>query len=231
MKFSLSSAVMGACIAFGLLGLNSFRSPRVDCLTQEQEEVLALLSVTTIPDCVEGPGYNTLVLTGANLQIVNGTGYTDTTNGLGNLIVGYGGTGGTICDNSGSHNVIVGQNNAYASYAGLATGLNNQMLAPFNVVHGGANIASDQFSEVLGGLNGLSDHDFSVLVGGSYNIAEGDYSVGVGGEFNSVSNNYGVTVGGYSNTNTADHGVMDGGSTRSISGQYDWRAGSLFEDN
>src|SRR5262245_49835927 len=32
---------------------------------------------------------NEVVITGANLRIVNGLGATDTTNGLGNLIVGY----------------------------------------------------------------------------------------------------------------------------------------------
>ena len=34
-------------------------------------------------------GPNEVVITGANLRIVNGLGTTDTTNGLGNLIVGY----------------------------------------------------------------------------------------------------------------------------------------------
>ena len=34
-------------------------------------------------------GPNEVVITGANLRIVNGLGSTDTTNGLGNLIVGY----------------------------------------------------------------------------------------------------------------------------------------------
>src|SRR5215472_850810 len=34
-------------------------------------------------------GLNEVVITGANLRIVNGLGSTETTNGLGNLIVGY----------------------------------------------------------------------------------------------------------------------------------------------
>ena len=34
-------------------------------------------------------GPNEVVITGANLRIVNGLGDTETTNGLGNLIVGY----------------------------------------------------------------------------------------------------------------------------------------------
>src|SRR5262249_16965477 len=63
-------------------------------------------------------GPNEVVITGANLRIVNGLGSTETTNGLGNLIVGYneervppGCTphGPAICEDirTGSHNVVV----------------------------------------------------------------------------------------------------------------------------
>jgi hypothetical protein len=57
---------------------------------------------------------NKVVITGANLRIVNGLGSTDTTNGVGNLIVGYNelrrdfGRFGED-DRTGSHNVVVGR--------------------------------------------------------------------------------------------------------------------------
>ena len=38
---------------------------------------------------VSAEGYPELVITGANLRIVNGIGRTETSNGTGNLIVGY----------------------------------------------------------------------------------------------------------------------------------------------
>src|SRR4029453_13096922 len=59
---------------------------------------------------------NEVVISGANLRIVNGLGATDTTNGVGNLIVGYnelrqpGACVPPPCINerTGSHNVVVG---------------------------------------------------------------------------------------------------------------------------
>src|SRR6516225_3097954 len=52
---------------------------------------------------------NEVVITGANLRIVNGLGSTETTNGLGNLIVGYNEERGFGLDKrTGSHNVVVG---------------------------------------------------------------------------------------------------------------------------
>jgi len=73
---------------------------------------------------------NEVVITGANLRIVNGLGSTLTTNGLGNLIVGYNelrqefggcsGSTGPFCTDSrtGSHNVVVGRANNFSSFGG-----------------------------------------------------------------------------------------------------------------
>src|SRR5262249_34083056 len=69
---------------------------------------------------------NEVVISGANLRIVNGLGATDTTNGLGNLIVGYnesrapgcsGSIPGPFCtdNHTGSHNVVVGSRNNFSS--------------------------------------------------------------------------------------------------------------------
>src|SRR4029434_14516 len=73
---------------------------------------------------------NELVITGANLRIVNGLGTTDTTNGLGNLIVGYNELRNNICcpplppDNrTGSHNIVVGKQHNFSSFGGLVVGV------------------------------------------------------------------------------------------------------------
>ena len=60
--------------------LSTFDSDRVAAL----EALLAGASRTKVN------GYDTLQLSGVNLQLVNGAGSTDKTNGLGNLVVGYG---------------------------------------------------------------------------------------------------------------------------------------------
>jgi len=65
---------------------------------------------------------NEVVISGANLRIVNGLGSTETTNGLGNLIVGYNELR-NIPDfpdvRTGSHNVVVGELNNFSSFGGL----------------------------------------------------------------------------------------------------------------
>src|SRR5205823_2986212 len=74
---------------------------------------------------------NEVVITGANLRIVNGLGDTQTTNGLGNVIVGYNerrqdfpncsGSTDPLCTDTrtGSHNVVVGRAQNFASFGGL----------------------------------------------------------------------------------------------------------------
>jgi hypothetical protein len=62
-------------------------------------------------------GPNEVVITGANLRIVNGLGATDTTNGLGNLIVGYHEERGFGDTRTGSHNVVVGRQHNFSSVA------------------------------------------------------------------------------------------------------------------
>jgi hypothetical protein len=62
---------------------------------------------------------NEVVVTGANLRIVNGLGTTETTNGLGNLIVGYNELrSGGRNTRTGSHNVVVGEGNNFSSFGG-----------------------------------------------------------------------------------------------------------------
>src|SRR5262245_41528226 len=85
-------------------------------------------------------GPNEVVITGANLRIVNGLGRTDTVNGLGNLIVGYNElrmqvlgcavSPDPFCKDdvrTGSHNVVVGEGNNFSTYGGLVVGLFNEI--------------------------------------------------------------------------------------------------------
>jgi hypothetical protein len=54
-----------------------------------------------------------------NVQIVNGQGTTASANGLGNLIIGY--DEGTQ-KRTGSHNLVLGEQQSFTSYAGLIGG-------------------------------------------------------------------------------------------------------------
>lgn len=127
MKISLPSLLLGITLFLGIGAAVQYQESPLscDCLTQAQKDVLALLSVETLDDCISGPGYKTLRVTGANFQVVNGLGVTNTENGLGNLIVGYQENSSVVCDRTGSHNVVGGLGNAYGSYGGFVMGLHN----------------------------------------------------------------------------------------------------------
>jgi hypothetical protein len=58
--------------------------------------------------CAEGiDGKSTVQFSGCNVQIVNGEGSTETTNGTGNLMIGYDNKAYGVTQ-SGSHNLIIG---------------------------------------------------------------------------------------------------------------------------
>ena len=83
---------------------------------------------------------NDISITGANLWIKSGSGATDgggTVNGLGNLIVGYNEARGAGDDRTGSHNLIIGSQNNYASFGGLVAGYLNTVSGTYSSVSGG----------------------------------------------------------------------------------------------
>ncbi|MEL6345062.1 MAG: hypothetical protein AAFV53_18250, partial [Myxococcota bacterium] len=97
---------------------------------------------------------NLVVYTGANVVIQNGDGSTDTENGVGNLVVGYLGTG----SGDGSHNIVIGDDHTWNSYANLITGEGNAAEAPYAVLIGGqANTGSTDYAAVVDGYVTTAD--------------------------------------------------------------------------
>jgi hypothetical protein len=96
---------------------------------------------------------NEVRITGANLRLLNGLGSTDTTNGLGNLIVGYDeprDSGETR--QTGSHNVVVGKQHQFSSFGGLVVGLQNEIHGAYASVSGGVrNTAAGAHAAISGG--------------------------------------------------------------------------------
>jgi hypothetical protein len=169
-------------------------------------------------------GYPTIVFDGVNVQVVNGTGATQTTNGLGNLIVGYNRprTTDPVCSTgpfptqaecaarggvwarshkSGSHNIVAGDFNAYSSWGGVVFGLENATTAPY--------------AGVLGGAGNRAFGDLSSVAGGSLNVASGMY---------------GSVSGGLSNAASGAFGTVGGGNARAAAAPYNWAAGALTQD-
>jgi len=149
-------------------------------------------------------GYDTLIFSGMNVQVVSGSGSTGgTVNGTGNLIIGYnevGGSGGG--DRTGSHMLVLGRYNDYSAFGGMVGGSNNRTYGDYaSVIGGGGNIAWGRYATISGGVSNNAWGESSSVSGGVRNSASGEGS--------SVS----------------------GGYKRSATGDFDWAAGSLYEDD
>jgi hypothetical protein len=169
---------------------------------------------------VEG-GANEVVITGANLRIVNGLGSTETVNGLGNLIVGYNELIGFGEDNrTGSHNVVVGEQNNFSRFGGLVVGRLNEISGDFSSVSGGVfNRASGDFSSVSGGFANTASGDFGAWAsGGAGNTASGIGSSVSGGIQNTASGNNSSVSGGFANRASEQFASVSGGAQNTASG-------------
>ena len=181
---------------------------------------------------------DTLILTGANLQIVSGQGSTDAEpNGLGNLIVGYdeARTDGAGVK-SGSHMLVLGSENSYSSFGGIVGGRANVVSADYASVIGGVeNRGSGVFGVVLGGRSGeasgtlavvgggqgaLASGEAASVCGGLLNRATGQFSVVGGGSTNVVSGPTSTIVGGAGNRVTAEGASVLGGQANLATGDF-----------
>jgi hypothetical protein len=160
------------------------------------------------------------VFEGCNVHVRNGDGSTDTTNGLGNLILGY--NEGILFKRGGSHNLVIGPNHSYTSYAGLVAGNQNTISGANATVAGGSlNVASAFAASVSGGRSNHAISPGASVSGGTQNVAGLDEA---DGQDASVS-------GGFQNTASGFASTVSGGSSRSAPADFDWVAGTLFEDD
>jgi hypothetical protein len=189
------------------------------------------------------PDGTTALFSGVNVQIVNGLGNTETTNGTGNLIVGYNETNpGTgmplllICSDgayldqasctanggvwganqrTGSHNLVIGTWHSYTQYGGVVAGHSNAINRGYaNVTGGGFNIASGFLSSVSGG--GARPSFTGPFQQG--NIASGDYSSVSGGTINTASGYVSSISGGTINLASSYFSSVTGGAGNLASG-------------
>ena len=155
-------------------------------------DVLAALSLEVGPLGIEH-----VVVTGVNLQVVDGSGDTYTSpRGRGNVIVGY--DEGPAADKRGSHNVVIGPGHRYADAVG-------------GLVAGRANTIANTAAVVVGGENNHALGLFSTVVAGEDNVASGHGSVVAGGRSNTASGIYSVVSGGSENTASGQHAGVFGG--------------------
>lgn len=145
-------------------------------------------------------GQPTLRISGANLQIVDGSGNTGgSTNGLGNLFLGYGEQ--QVEDvQTGSHNIVLGIFQSFSSYGGLVAGSDNNVSGASSSVFGTGNTASGFVSSVSGGRDNVASGTYSAVSGGHTNTASGQDAAISGGQFNLASGAFSSISGGALNT-------------------------------
>lgn len=205
-----------------------------------QGQVAALKATLTGVSNSDG----TLLLKGLNLQIESGAGSTNApVNGLGNLIIGYNSNPGT---QTGSHNLVIGDGQAFTSYGGIVAGSGNSITAPDDSVTGGSgNSVTAAGASVSGGCDNLAgpgtapsascgvggletvsggyanqaSGQLSAINGGDQNRAEAQYSSASGGFFNQASGTASWVAGGAGNDALAQ-GSVSGGFDNTASGLY-----------
>lgn len=186
---------------------------------QGQVEALQSAVIPGLSDHVSVEDDQTLLISGVNLQLVNGAGSTSAVNGLGNLIVGYNESDSLTTERGGSHNLVMGRWNQYGSFSGIAHGLRNSVLdAESAVIAGSNNVVSGVRSAVLGGDQNTASGNKVVAMGGVQNEAKGSVSVAMGGENNEVDGTACIALGGRNNAALGGHDVLVGGGNNVTSG-------------
>src|SRR5215831_10048705 len=215
-----------AC-GLGLVGLlalplSSVTAQVGQSLEQRVEQLeYKLAHVTSGPDDI--------TISGANLHIVNGLGATNTVNGLGNLIVGYQEhrLPPAINTRTGSHNVIVGRQHNFSSFAGLVVAQFNEISGPWASILGGfSNSASGVNSSVSGGNGNSASGPNSSVSGGVMNRATGIASSVSGGGGNLASDVDSSVSGGRANTASGAFSAVSGGALRTAPADDNWVAGA-----
>jgi hypothetical protein len=185
------------------------------------QRVSALERTLTHVSSVTGEGGRPeVVITGANLRIVNGLRGTATANGVGNLLVGYNeprGNGDN--ERTGSHNVVVGLGHNFSSFGGLVAGRQNAIRGAFASVSGGFdNTASGDSASVSGGIFNRASGPSASVSGGFDNRATGNAAAVSGGNGNTASGDAAAVSGGHGNTASGDAAAISGGEANTARG-------------
>jgi hypothetical protein len=160
-------------------------------------------------------GEPTLTISGANLQLINGTGYTYTANGLGNLILGY---DPSTHPQTGSHDLVLGHNQEFTASGGIIGGWSNRLSGDNGVVFGVGNVAGDAAATVTGGFGNTAGGFAGSISGGRGNLTSGVGEPSISGGGNNTASGEGASVsGGEDNTASGDFSAILGGNGNTVS--------------
>lgn len=188
------------------VGLMSVELARLRELLVETQAELAGLKNNTVLGldgfamlATDPTGLPVVVLTGANLQVVNGTGMTESGNGVGNVLLGYDVSSSSSANRQGSHNLVLGDNHSYPAAAEL---------------HAGRMVADRDFElQVAGQMDMVVGTSLRTEVGTESRESVGGNKIeAVGGNQEStVSGNRDVSIGGNESTGIAGSANMTAG--------------------
>lgn len=181
------------------------------------EAKLANMTVATVN------GQPTVRFSGVNVQVINGAGSTETTNGTGNLIVGY-----NEADSSGNGRCTVGidpatgaavTDAAVCAAAGGAWSTTGFKTGSHYIVAGSENNYSI-FGGVVFGFRNTSNNSYANVTGGSSNTAGGNQSSVSGGNTNAAYSSSTSISGGSANIASGDASSVSGGNRNNASGSF-----------
>ncbi len=183
-----------------------------------------IAALPALSDCmdivsVSGQAVDDVVFRGCNVHVQNGSGSTASSNGVGNLIIGYNESGAGSPARGGSHNVVIGPQHSYSSYGGLVAGYGNTVSGLYASVSGGNNNeASGTFASVSGGKNNEASGSRSSVSGG-YNNTASNYYASVSGGVDNEASDYHASVSGGSGNDASDTAAsVSGGRDNEASG-------------
>jgi hypothetical protein len=176
----------------------------------------------------------TIQFSGVNVQIVNGEGKTKSANGEGNLELGYDEDAQEL-NQTGSHNLVLGESNNFTSWGGIVAGKDNSISAPLASVLGGAvNEARKEGALVVNGILNTASGFVATVIGGNSNGASGKESTVSGGRLNVAKGTQASVSGGVGNVAGVEASVSGGnenvatGQFTSISGGFKNKAEGSF---
>jgi hypothetical protein len=172
-------------------------------ITQLQTQLTNLIAINQYLSLQTVNGNNTVRFTGVNVQVVNGTGSTETSNGVGNLLIGYDEIRApAITAMQCSLGVdpvafTVVTNEPQCTAAGGTWAINHKSGSHYLVIGSGNNYS--RWGGAVIGLTNASNYDYASVTGGTASIASNLYATVSGGVSNRASGRYAAVAGGQSN--------------------------------
>lgn len=201
--------------------VSGWRSASLPALPDELQDLLDVTELVDVPDGT-GSGTNaTLLVRGVDVQVVNGLGATDSANGTGNVIVGWGETAGPT-DRTGSHHLIAGARQSWTGSGGVVVGDRSRVGPSAAVIGGAANLALTDSATVVGGRQMSAAGQDATAAGGRRNIATGTASLVTGGGSEAgganAASEHAVVLGGRGGSTGAPGAVALGGFSPQAAG-------------